>query len=167
MKVFVYTMNRLGKVGAWSRYEFPWEIDDYTIRGNTLYMRHGDVISRVDPQYESDQVLNGEIMDIEPFEWLIQWPWLDFGAMGVTKMLEGFDIIGYGVARIQFGYDQSNGELWTPEWELVADSVPGQLLPMPLSAPSMAVRLIYDGSDEQRTGWDALNLHFHGMRETA
>lgn len=156
---FVYTMNRMGQAGAWTRYEFPWRVDDWCIKGEHLYLRHGDEVSRIDMNRESD---GGT-----PFEWFIQWPWLDFGQMGVTKMMQGFDIIGTGVAKIEFGYDQTNGGRWTPAWELIADSVPGQLLPMPLAAPSIAVRLTYQGSDVERTGWEALNLHFAHFRETS
>ncbi|PJK01455.1 hypothetical protein CO615_04035 [Lysobacteraceae bacterium NML75-0749] len=156
---FVYTMNRMGQAGAWTRYEFPWRVDDWCIKGEHLYLRHGDTVSRLDMSRESDAGT--------PFEWFIQWPWLDFGQMGVTKMMQGFDIIGTGQARIEFGYDQTNGGRWTPAWELIADSVPGQLLPMPLAAPSIAVRLTYQGNDVERTGWEALNLHFSHFRVTS
>lgn len=166
--VFVYTMNRLGQIGAWTRYEFPFAIDDWCILGNDLYVRSGDEIRRVTDTRESDEMRdeNGDISPVA-FDWTLQWPWLDFGQIGQGKMMLGFDIVGYGAARIQFGYDQSNGGVWTPEWQLIADSVPGQLLPMPLTAPSMAIRLTYTGSDTNRTGWEALNLHFRPQRERA
>lgn len=162
--VFVYTMNRSGKVGAWSRYEFPFAIDDWTILGRDLYLRHGDYVSRLDASRETDEVDTGVAIVRQPFEWFVQWPWLDWGAIGVTKQLDGFDIVGTGVARIQFGFDQSNGGLWTAEWAIPADSVPGQLLPMPLAAPSLAVRVSFTSSDEVRTGLDALTLHLQDFR---
>ena len=47
--------------------------------------------------------------EIVPFEGSIQWPWLEFGQPGVTKMLYGFDIVGEGAVSVSFGIDQSNG----------------------------------------------------------
>lgn len=164
---YVYTMNRLGQIGAWTRYEFPFPIDDWAIMGEHLYVRSGDTVRRVSTDRESDEMVVDGGIERVAFDWTVQWPWLDFGAMGVTKMMQGFDIIGTGECRIQFGYDQTDGGRWTPEWQLIADSVPGQLLPMPLAAPSLAVKLTYTGSDTNRTGWDAINLHFTPFRETS
>ena len=168
-EVFVYTMNQLGKIGAWSRYVFPWVIDDWTILGSDLYLRHGDEVSKVDVSRESDELVDdseaGKVR--QSFEWTIEWPYLDFGAMGVTKQLIGFDIVGTGVASIQFGYDQTNDSYWTDPWQIVADNVPGQVLMMPLAAPTIAVRLTYTGNDEQPTGWDALNLYLQDFRTAA
>lgn len=164
---FVHTINQLGKVGAWTRYVFPFVVTDWCILGNDLYLRSGDEVRRVTRDRESDEVIDGGATTAQPFEWAVQWPWLDFGAMGVTKMMQGFDIIGTGTCSIEFGYDQTNGESWTPAWTLNADSVPGQLLPMPLAAPSMAVRITFQGNDVTRTGWEALNVHLASFRSTA
>ena len=86
--VFIYTMNRGVQGGAWGRYVFPFTIEHFTHLENTLYMRHGDDIV---------YVIEGAIDDDGVgYEAEIQWPWLDFGAPGVSKVLDGFDIVGTG-----------------------------------------------------------------------
>lgn len=170
--VFCCTMNQAGKRGRWTRYLLPFPVDDWTILGSKLYLRGPNLVHVIDDSCESDEV---EWIDGDPpgpadpvqFQWMVQWPWLDWGALGVTKMLQGFDIVGNGTCAIEFGYNQANGGLWTPAWELNADSVPGQLLPMPLSAPSLAVRLTFNGSDVSPTQWNALRLEFLNFRSTS
>lgn len=166
--VFVYTMNRLGQVGAWTRYVFPFVVDDYTILGNDLYLRSGDTIHKLDTRRESDEVTtDGTDLAVVPFQWSFQSQWLDLGQLGVTKQLVGFDIVGTGAPSIEFGYNQANGGLFTPPWEIVADSVPGQILMMPLFAPSLSVRITYTGDDTSATGFEALNLWFNDARPTS
>ncbi|MBE2259505.1 MAG: hypothetical protein IAE88_11640 [Rhodobacteraceae bacterium] len=162
--VFVYSMT--GSVGAWSRYIFPFEVTDWSIGGDNLYLRSGDFIHRVDPSVLGDEISNGgESSEIVPFPGLIQWPWLDFGQPGVTKMLCGFDIVGEGAVSVSFGFDQRNAGMFTPPWTVVPDTVPGQVIPMPLAAPSLAVRLTYDGTETWQ--WNAFGLYLQDQRPMA
>jgi len=164
--VFVYTMTRIGQVGAWSRYEFPFVVEDWAIAGDSLYLRSGDFVHRVDEAVLGDEVAtwNGSnwTYAIVPFPGLIRWPWLDFGQAGVTKLLFGFDIVGTGAVSVAFGIDQSNAGLFTPGYLVPADTVPGMVIPMPLAAPSLAVELRYDGSE--RWQWNALQLYLQDGR---
>ena len=157
--VFVYTMTRVGQVGAWSRYVFPFVIDDWAIRGDDLFLRSGNFIHRMDDTVVGDEVYPGQI---EPFPGMIQWPWLDFGMPGVTKSLYGFDVVGIGEVAVQFGYDQTNGGTFTDPYTVPPDTVPGMVIPMPLSAPSLAVRLTYDGSEAWQ--WNAFSLYLQDLR---
>lgn len=169
--VFVYTMNRIGQVGAWTRYVFPFVIDDYTVLGEDMYLRSGNTVRRLTYARESDEMIvpAGDSFAIEavPFQWMFQSNWLDMGRMSVTKMLVGFDIVGTGNPTIEFGYNQANGGLFTPPWEIPADSVPGQILMASLLAPSLALRITYTGDDVGKTGFEALNLWFNDMRPTS
>ena len=157
--VFVYTMSRVGSVGAWSRYVFPFVIDDWAIRGDDLFLRSGNFIHRMDDQVVGDEVSPGVIV---PFEGMIQWPWLDFGQPGVTKSLYGFDVVGIGDVSVSFGYDQSNGGSFTAPYTVPADTVPGMVIPMPLSAPSLSVRLTYSGTEQWQ--WNAFSLWLQDLR---
>ena len=167
---FVYSMTRMGQVGAWSRYEFPFVVDDWAIAGDTLYLRSGDFIHRVDDSVVGDEIGTEVNVDggekwrfeIVPFKGVIQWPWLEFGQPGVTKMLYGFDIVGQGDVSVSFGIDQSNGGLFTPDYRVPADTVPGLVIPMPLAAPSLSLRLTYDGSEPWQ--WTALGLYLQDLR---
>lgn len=157
--VFVYTMNKVGAVGAWSRYVFPFGIDDFTQLGDDLYIRSGDDILKVDDDVVTDYA--GDPRE-QVFTGLLQWPWLDFGAPGVTKQLVGFDIVGTGPSQIQIGYDQSAKGVFTEAFTIPADSVPGMMIPLPVMAPSMSVKLTYPGG--QKWQFNALNVTLSDMR---
>lgn len=154
-QVFVHTSNRAGEVGAWSRYLFPFQVDDWAIKGDVLYLSSGENIYRLD-----ESAIGGDVLepggDPVPFEGVLWLPWLDLGSPGITKRLFGFDIVGEGQPTIEFGYNQAIPSAFTAPLQIPADSVPGQMLPMQLSAPSMSVRIKYDGT----TPWhfQALNL---------
>jgi len=138
-QVFIYTMNRGVQGGAWSRYIFPWTIEHFAHLENTLYMRHGDIVS-----YAIEDVHND---DGQPYEGVIQWPWLDFGAPGTNKLLDAFDIVGYGPlgCKIQIGYDQGDLNAFTVEYDIPSDSLNAQIIPLPLTAPTMSVKLTFPG----------------------
>ncbi len=135
--VFVYTMRGTGKQGAWSRYLFPFSVDAFAQLGNDLYVRHGDEISKVSEYAVGDDV-GGSTIQFGGTAW---WPWLDFGTPGVTKMMEGFDIVSQGVPSISIGYDQRNLAAFTDPYEVDADTLPGGVIPFPLSAPTFSLRV--------------------------
>lgn len=153
--IFVYTMNRGGtQGGAWSRYVYPFTVEHFAHLGNKLYMRYEDTVAYVvEGQFDDDGV---------GYEGVIQWPWLDFEQPGVTKQLLGFDIVGHGTSSIEIGYDQSNWGTFTTKYAIPVDTYPGQVIPLPLMAPSMSVKLTYDASQEWQ--WNALNLYLQDMR---
>jgi len=156
-QVFIYTMNRGINQGAWSRYVFPWNIEHFAHLQNNLYARHGDSVS---------VVVNDSLTDDgTPFDGVIQWPWLDFGAPGVNKMLTGFDIVGEGTSSIEIGYDQTALGSFTTAYPIPVDTYPGQIIALPVMAPSMSVRLTYDGG--QAWQWNALSLYLQDMRPTS
>ncbi len=156
---FIYTMTSVGSVGAWSRFLFPYAITDWAIRGDALYLRSGDFIYRYDDELVGDEAAPGVIT---PFPGVIQWPWLDFGAPGVTKNLFGFDMVATADVAVEVGYDQSNGGLFTDAYTVPGDTVPGQVIPMPVSAPSFSLRLTFDGSVPWQ--WNALQLYLQDQR---
>ncbi len=94
-----------------------------------------------------------------PFEGYIAWPYLDFGILGIDKMMEGFDIVANGIFRVSFGYSQRDFSLATPDYELDGDTLVGGMVPMPLTAPSFQLRLTFDG--EQAWEWFASNLYIN------
>lgn len=159
---YVYTITQTGQVGAWSRYLLPFEVDGWCIAAEKLYVRSGDNIHVFEDQALGDEVAQGVI---QPFEGLIQWAWLDFGAPGVTKNLYGFDVVGFGDVAVSFGYDQTRGGYFTDPYTVPADTVPGMVIPMPISAPSFSVKLNYDGT--QAWQWNAFSLYLQDLRGMA
>lgn len=161
-QAFVLSVIAGGKIKAWVRHEFPWVIDDYTIRGRDLFLRHGDEVSRITKDRESDEVVDLDLAEGKravPFDWVLWWPWLDLGALGDTKMLDGFDIVGSGRVEIEFGWNPNDPTAWTPAWEIVPDSLADEVLSVPVSSPSFSIRLTFHGSDTNRTSFEALNLY--------
>lgn len=96
-----------------------------------------------------------------PFEGYIAWPYLDFGGVGIDKMMEGFDIVADGTFRVAIGYNQKNTALATTDYEIDGDTLPGTMVPMPLTAPSFQFRITFDGS--QAWEWSASTLYINNL----
>lgn len=154
---YAYSMNSIGEVGAWSVYEYPWPVEADAMLGNDLYLRSGDAVFRIDPSRVHDQNAAGE--DVEVIG-EIQSHYLDMGSPAVTKMMVGVDLVGNGVARIALGYNQTNLSYFTPDAEVPADTVPGSIIPIPLAAPSFAMRIRYSSIDNP-DGWEWLASSFY------
>lgn len=138
---FVFTMNA-GK-GKWGRYVFPFSVDAFAQLGNDCFIRHGDVVSRIDESAATDEVAGVPVN----FPGTVQWGWLDFGSPGRTKMLAAFDIVGSGNPSVSVGYDQTNLAAFTDPYAIGPDTVPGMPIPLPVAAPSLSVKLTYPGGE--------------------
>lgn len=154
---WIYTMNSVGGVGAWSRYTFPWRVEATALLGETLYLRAGNSVYRVseDATTDAGTAIVGTV----------QWPWLDFGVPSVTKRLEGIDVVGTGTQpSVQVGYDQRAIESFTPGYTIPADTLPGMVIPLPVAAPSLSMRLTYNGG-----AWSlqSVTLYLHDNRRGA
>lgn len=167
--VFVYTMSRIGEVGAWSRYLFPVVIEDFTQFGDSLYVRAKQpadnhyVTMAVVPDLTGDTTSAGTAV----FTGIVQWPWLDDGTPGQLKQLLGFDaaVTQTGTYGVQIGYDQSSLTTFTTSVTLTGDTVPGQVIPMALMAPSFSLRMTLTSD----TGWqiNAVNFYLQDDRPTS
>jgi hypothetical protein len=158
--VFVYTLNQIGQVGKWSRYVFPFPIDDFMILNDDLYLRSGDDVLRYDETVAVD--FAGDAEREQVFPGIAQYQWLDFGKPGVPKQVVGFDLVGSGNPTFALGYDQSNEGAFTTDFAVPADTVPGQIIPLPVMAPSLSVRVSYPGGQQWQL--QAVNLYLQDMR---
>ncbi len=156
--VWVYSMLQAGR-GAWSKYVFDFDIEAFSLLGDTLYLRHGDYVSIVDSTYTSDFIEAAELL----VDGEIQWPWLDMSLPGVTKMLESFDIVATSdqLPMISFGYDQLAPATFSDPYEIPADSLTGTMIPMPLSAPSIAPKITWASGNMTMY---ALSMYVHDNR---
>lgn len=162
-ETFVYTMNKIGSIGAWSRYTYPWEIEDTALLGNDLYIKAGDSIFIVDETSIEDQDEAGDPVEVVA---TIRWPYLDFGAPGVTKGMIGFDMVGNGTVTVQFGYDQRNFATLTPAYEVTADTVTGSIIGFPWSAASWSPQLQFSSNDGEWE-WLAMQMYLQDFRTTS
>lgn len=179
-EVFVLTMNGGPKDSSWSRYIFPEALTDWAILGTTLFLRAGDLVWEVSEEALDDDmpvlyflatedgdlltteagdnlILEGSEGDSIPFEGYLAWPYLDWGMLGVDKQMEGFDLVITGSVRVQFGYSESNFNLVTPEYPLDGDTLPGMMVPMPITGPSFQMRLTFDAT--QAWEWSAASMY--------
>lgn len=166
-EVMVYTVAQTGQVGAWSRYVFPYRIDDWAQEGDDLYVRDGDTVYRIGEDVGAcDAYEEGDGVTGLPFNGLIQWPWLDSGAPGLDKQMECFEVVGEGRGWFEFGYDQTAPGYFTTPYQVEPDTLPGTPVPMPLNAPSYSVRVRYDGwnpaTGEGNKSWslNAISMQF-------
>lgn len=103
----------------------------------------------------------------ETFEGIIHFPHLDLGTLGREKQLVGFDLVSdapEGVT-VSVGYDQRDLAARTAPYEINADTLPGQLIPIPVSGPSFDFKLVY--APRQQWEWQAANLYVQDRRLTS
>jgi hypothetical protein len=146
--IFVGSMHG-GRV-KWSRYTFAFVLDDWTQLDNDLYIRAGDTVYVVDPEMATDAGTE--------FLGRAQWGWLDLGAPGRDKNLEGFDFVGSGQPSISFGYDQRDTTLFTDAYAIDADTLVGGMIGYELVAPTFSVRLDFAGGEAWSV--DQVGLYF-------
>lgn len=116
----------------------------------------------------------GSTLVFETFNGLIQWPYLDMGALGRNKMMVGVDLVGEGNCSIQVAFNQADKSTFndnpgfststgvtTPYFVAVEDTVPGEPLPIPINAPSYSVILTFNGSLNTGSAWSwqAANIY--------
>lgn len=97
-----------------------------------------------------------------PFEGYIAWPYLDFGAFGLNKMLEAIDVTATGEFSVSVGYSQTDFSLATDPYTVDGDTLPGTPIPIPVSGPSFQLRLTFSG--DQAWEWMASNMYLSNMR---
>lgn len=158
----VLTMNGGSSDTSWSRYEFPAEIEAWTIRDKTLYLRAGDEIW----QLSEDAIYDRQVGNYgDDFEGWVTWPYLDFGALGTTKSMIGFDVVADGSYSVSIGYNQNNLSHATTPYTIGGDTVPGDIIPLPVSAPSFQMRLVFEPG--QAWEWSATTLYLQDFRSTS
>ena len=152
-EAFVLTMNGGKTDMSWSRYVFPSDIDDWTILDEDLLLRSGEKIWRVSELAERDDQVGDPASSGTAFVGRIWWPYLDFGRFGGEKQMVGFDLVATGAVTVQFGYDQSDLSKVTDAYVLAAgDTLPGTIVPMPITAPSFQLRLEFTA--DQSVAWE-------------
>ena len=162
--VFVYTLSRAGEVGAWSRYVFPFDISNFARLGEKIYIRAGDDVVLFDKTAILD--FAGDSTPAQSFPGVVQWPWLDLGSPGVTKILAGFDITTDSNApKVAIGFDETNPTAYTTDYVVPPDTVPGTFIPLTIMAPTFSPRLTFDSTDQWTV--HSVTLYVQETRPTA
>jgi hypothetical protein len=170
-QAFVLTINGAG-LRTWSRYVFPDSITDATLNAGALYLRTaGNLVWKLSATALVDDFGGTPT----PFNGVMQWPYLDYSALGINKMLIGLDLVGTGQVTIQIGFNENDPTTFsdnagfatslnvTPPYTIsAADTVPGEPLPFPINAPSYTLILTFPGN--QAWSWQAANMYVADAR---
>lgn len=99
-----------------------------------------------------------------PIIGVVQWPHLDFGALGVEKSLTHVDVVGEAPegVYVSVGYDQRNQDARTADHLIDGDTLPAQGVPIPVAGPSFDLKLTF--APGQRWELDAACLWIQDMR---
>lgn len=176
-QAFVLTINGNGQK-SWSRYTFPSAITDWTLNAGVLYLRMANnTVLKLDVGTSVDDSSSLTTGTNTSFSSVIQWPYLDAGALGINKMMVGVDIVGDGSCYIQVGFDQADKSTFndnpnfatstgvtTPYFVAIDDTVPGEPLPIPCNAPSYTLILTFPSvittyTNPNNWTWEAANLY--------
>jgi hypothetical protein len=178
-QAFVLTINGTSGTKSWSRYIYPQAITDATLNQGSLYLRTtGSLVWQVNPSAIGIDDSKTVIATATPvaFNGVMQWPYLDQGALGINKMMLGLDIVGTGECSVQLAFNQSDVSTFNDNANFafstgvtsiytidMDDTVPGEPIPIPLNAASYSLILIFPGftlaSEANPWSWQAANLY--------
>jgi hypothetical protein len=151
--VFIYSISRTAKIAAWSEYELPFTVDAFAELGQTLYLRTGNAVYRLDPDVQTD---NGAAYEV-----IVQTPYMDFKTPGILKQLTGADVVMEGAAEFSIGYDVRDPTAWTEEVHVEGNTRPGGLLPMACSGTEFSLR--FRNFDAKLWRLDACTINFERL----
>jgi hypothetical protein len=98
------------------------------------------------------------------FHGYMAWPYLDLGPIGIEKQMEGFDLVIQGDVEVTIGYSQTDDSIATESFAVYGDTLPGCMIPMPITAPSFQFRLSFAGN--QAWEWMASNIYLTDLGRT-
>ena len=106
---------------------------------------------------------------------VVQWPYLELGAIGMNNQLIGVDLIGDGEVVLQVAYRQSDPTTFSdnagfatsknvtkPYTISMIDTLDGNPIPLPLEAPSLSLCLTFPPG--QFWDWQAANFYLNKNR---
>jgi len=152
-QVFVYSISRTAKIAAWSRYFLPYPADAFAELQGVLYMRSGDNIYKLTDEVATD--------DGQPFEVLLELPYMDFKAPGQTKRIYGIDIVMEGECDFSLGFDVRNPDAYTPPVRIVGNTRPGGVIPLECCGTEFSPR--FRNMTDQPFRLDALTIYYDSL----
>lgn len=145
-QIFVLTVNGTKKK-SWSRYTMPEIILDIVIHGKDLYMRTetGKVWVLDETAVDDDMHTVGSDEVGEDIVGVIWWPFIQIGPQNGDASLESIELVGTAVdgVLISVGWDQRNPASRTADFLIDADTLPGMPVPLPVTAPTIDLKLTF------------------------
>ncbi len=155
--VYVYTVSRTSKIAAWSQYELPVPVEDWAELDGTLYIRSGDSVYKLHEVYRpAEDVPYTD--DGEPYEVVIQIPYMNFKKPGVLKRITGIDLAMEGRCWLSVGTDANNRAYFTDEVEVMGNTYSGGIIPLICMGNEFSFRFRCDNNQYFRL--DALTVYY-------
>lgn len=151
--VHVYSWSRSAEVSAWSRYLYPLNFDYHTILGSELYVRSGNSVYLVDPEYFRD--------DQTAYEVLVDFSFLSFKKPGILKQIIGVDVVAEGAGEIAHRYNADNPDEITAWVPFEGDTRNGRTLPVELMTTEIAP--VVRNNDDQPFRLDAITYYYEEL----
>lgn len=167
-KAMVLTINGTAAQMSWSVYALPYVVTDWAILDGSLYIRatvddSDDVVLRFDEDTLTDDWQNDTTF--VPFTGTMWYQYLDLGAPGLEKMMEGFDLAIDGTMSISVGYNQKDTSQVTDSYEIDGDTMAEVgCVPFPVSGVSFQIRL--EIAANQAWEVQALNVYANTENQT-
>lgn len=149
----VYTFSRSAEISAWSKYEFPVDIEYMTTLSDTLYVRSGDTVYRVNQDQRTD--------DGQEYQVFVDFSFLSFKKPGVLKQIHGVEVVAEGEGEIAFRYDANDPDKITEYVPFSGDTRSGPMIPVEVMATELAPVIRYTGSADFRL--DSLSFHYNNL----
>ena len=151
---WAYSFSRTSKISAWSKYTFPFDIDDATVLNQELYVRTGNDVYKVSDTVFKDGVSTPPLVDVQMF-------YQDGKRPGVTKQFMGMDVIGVGQWTISHLFAADNQTLESQAYEYPAVTEPLDMHPVELLSTRIAPHLTH--KKDEAAELSMLMLHYENL----
>lgn len=156
-RVFVYSISRTSKIAAWSEYFLSQSVDAVAELNQTLYLRSGDAVYKLDDAMRTDDGVEYEV--------LVQLPYMDFKQPGSLKQVYGCDVVIEGQCLISMGFDVRDPDAFTPEVKVKGNTRPGGMIPLECTGTEFSLR--FRNVDGAPFRLDAVTVYFNNLGEVA
>lgn len=155
-ELFVYSISRTAKIAAWSHYFLPATADAFAELGQTLYIRCGDNVFKLDPDVHADQG--------QPYEVVIQLPYMDLKKPGRNKRIFGADLVMEGRCEFSVGFDVRDATAFTDPVRVKGNTRGGGMIPVECCGTEFSLK--FRNFDNKPFRLDAVTLYFDDLGPT-
>lgn len=152
-ELFVYSISRTSKIAAWSHYFLPQPADAFAELGQTLYIRCGDDVFKLDTDVHADQG--------QAFEVIVQLPYMDLKKPGHTKRIFGADLVLEGKCDFSVGFDVRDETAFTDPVTVKGNTRGGGMIPVECCGTEFSLK--FRNFDTKPFRLDAVTLYFDDL----
>lgn len=128
---WAYSFSKTSKLTAWSKFSFPFAIDDAAVLSQELYLRSGNDVYKVSQSAFKDGAQSIPLVDVQMY-------YQDAARPNVMKQFIGQKHICKGQPTVSYLTDASSQTVESAGYELPAVTEPGAIYPVELCATRIA-----------------------------